>query len=121
MKSLKFLPILAVLLFCFLAPSVNGFFDPQRAETPIIYQGEDHPWGGEVDPGGGGSGVNRSGQDNATIGSGSIYIFNLIQIIWVPEILFNSGTSSDQNNGTLLPDMDIEIRQENGSDGRGAR
>ena len=121
MKSLKFLPVLAVLVFWLMAPSVNGFYDPQRVEIPIIYQGDDHPWGGEVDPGGGGNGVNRSGETNATVNSGGVFFINLIRIIWVPEIFFDSGTGSDQGSGTVLPDTFIENPTQNRSDGRGVR
>ncbi|MEW5925324.1 MAG: hypothetical protein AB1746_15185 [Candidatus Zixiibacteriota bacterium] len=119
MKSLKFLPVLAVLVFLFLAPSVNAFYDPQRIEIPIVYQGDDHPWGGEVDPGGGGNSVNRTSQTNTTVSSGGFFYINLVRIIWVPDIFFNTG--SGQDNGTILPNTFNDNQTGNSSDGRGVR
>ncbi|PKK83725.1 MAG: hypothetical protein CVT49_06815 [candidate division Zixibacteria bacterium HGW-Zixibacteria-1] len=120
MKSLKFLPFLAVLVFLFFAPPVSGFYDPQRIEIPIIYQGDDHPWGGEVDPNGGGS-VNRTSQSGGTLNSGGIFFLDLIRIIWVPDFYFDRSSDSGQKSESLLPGTFNENQVGNSTDGRGVR
>ena len=100
MKSLKLMPLLAVLLMFFLAPPVSGYYDPERIELPIIYQGDDHPWGGEIDPSGGGH-VDRLGQSDGDIGQ--VFFLKIIFFILVPSLDYDRTPDIENNGSFILP------------------
>ncbi|HDL02738.1 MAG TPA: hypothetical protein ENH25_01250 [candidate division Zixibacteria bacterium] len=114
MKFLRLMPLLAVLLMFFLAPSVSGYYDPEKAEIPILYGGDDHPWGGEIDPSGGGH-VDRLGRSDD--GIGQVYFLKIIFFIWVPNLDYDRTSDIDHNNSVVLPGSFFENR--NGQTGTG--
>ena len=117
MESLKLLPVLAVLLFVFLAPPVNGYYDPEKIETPIIQEGDDHPWGGEDDPSGGGD-IDKLNQSDGD--SFDFYFINVIWILWVPDYHNDRNYDAEVKNRPTLPGSFIFNRSNtnNGSEVR---
>ena len=111
MKSLKLMPILAVLLIMFMAPPVNGYYDPEKIEIPIEFEeGDDHPWGGEAEPAGDGDvdKLGRSGGD-----SFDLYFINVIWILWVPEYQNDRNYDAEVRNRSTMPGTFIFNRNSN--------
>jgi hypothetical protein len=114
MKSLKLLPFLAVLLVMLMAPPAIGSLDPDRLQIPDLYEGDDHPWGGEADPSGGGE-VDKFNEPGSRYND--VLIINFFFIIFVPDFDFNA----DVDNRNHLPASFDQNQRRHINNGNGVR